>query len=67
MKRIKLAKPQNTETVENVDVYACEGTNIDCNYTSGCGGGTTTNVYFCGGSCGGDVNLHYCGSGCSSS
>ena len=66
MEKQQLVKPQNTETAENVAVYACEGTNIDCNYTSGCGGGTTTNIFICGGSCSGEVNVTYCGNGCSS-
>ena len=43
MEKRKLAKPQSTETLENLDVYACEDTNSYCpsNTVSGCGAGSS--------------------------
>ena len=40
MEKRKLAKPQNDETVENLNVYACEAPNNYCpnNTVHGCGG-----------------------------
>ena len=65
-KRKRLVKPQSTETLENVDVYACEN-NIGCvtNGESGCGGTECpcVNVYVCGVTCFSETNLYSCGSG----
>ena len=52
-KRKRLVKPQSTETVENISVYACE-VNPYCPNTnpSGCGGGCTClNISNCGRKC----------------
>ena len=71
MQKRKLAKPQTDETVENVDVYACE-TNGYCQTNSGsCGFGCPCpNTYICGGKCGDNcpdlINSNYCGDRCGS-
>ena len=67
MEKRKLVKPQNTETVENVAVYACE-TNGYCPTNDEPGCGIEPNFYFCGGKCDGppEINFYYCGNGCSS-